>query len=220
MKLSASLMCADMTNLRGEIKALDSAGIDSFHFDVMDGNFVPNYGFGYELIAQCRPLTQKVFVAHLMVEQPIRFVKDFALAGIDVLIFHVESCTDIYRTIALVKEQGMGVGIALNPATSLESIRYVLDEVDRVLLMTVEPGFSGQSYIPSMTHKAQDLMNYINEKGFVHLDIEADGNMFHSTMSSLHTLGISYYVLGSSSLFASGTDYKECINSLRRGISD
>ncbi len=220
MKLSASLMCADMTNLRAEIKALDSAGIDSFHFDVMDGNFVPNYGFGYELIAQCRPLTPKLFVAHLMIEEPIRFIKEFAGAGIDVLIFHVEACTDIFRTIALIKEHGMSAGIALNPATSLDSIRYVLGGVDRVLLMTVEPGFSGQSYIPSMTNKAQELMTYINEKRFINLDIEVDGNMFHSTMSALHPLGISHYVLGSSSLFAFGTNYQECINSLRRGTSD
>ena len=149
LELSPSLLSADFTNLKSDIEILDKSGVKYLHLDVMDGMFVPNISFGPMIIKQLRPLTNMVFDVHLMIEDPDRYVQSFKDAGADILTVHYEACKHLHRTISYIKSLGMKAGVSLNPATNIDVLDYVLEDLDLVLVMSVNPGFGGQSFIPS-----------------------------------------------------------------------
>lgn len=155
VQVSPSILSADFSNLRDEIKKLEKGGADYIHLDVMDGSFVPNITFGAPVIKDIRKVTDLPFDVHLMIDKPERYIRDFVEAGADIITVHQEATTHLHRTIELIKSYGVKAGVALNPATPLDSIEYVLDYIDLVLIMTVNPGFGGQKFIDSTKEKLE-----------------------------------------------------------------
>ncbi|MFR8318564.1 MAG: ribulose-phosphate 3-epimerase [Catenibacillus sp.] len=197
LKLSPSILSADFANLGRDVMAADQAGAHYIHIDVMDGNFVPNISFGLPVIRSIRGCTDKIFDVHLMVEEPGRFLEDFKAAGADLITVHAEACIHLHRTIQAIKDLGMGAGVVLNPATPLEVLDYVLQDLDMVLLMTVNPGFGGQKYIPAMTDKIRRLNAMIKDRG-LDVDIEVDGGVGPENLRMLIEAGANVFVAGSS----------------------
>ena len=176
LELSPSLLSADFTDLKSEIEVLDKNGVKYLHLDVMDGMFVPNISFGPMIIKQLRPLTNMVFDVHLMIEDPDRYVQNFKDAGADILTVHYEACKHLHRTISYIKSLGMKAGVSLNPATNIEVLDYVLEDLDLVLIMSVNPGFGGQSFIPSAIDKIKNLKAKIRERN-LNVIVEVDGGV-------------------------------------------
>ena len=195
LKLSPSILSADFARLGQDITALDQSRAEYIHIDVMDGEFVPNISFGMPVIKAIRSYTEKVFDVHLMVQEPLRFVKDIADAGADIITVHAEACTHLHRTIQEIRKNGCMAGVALNPATPLHVLDYILEDVDMVLLMTVNPGFGGASYIPTMTEKIEQLREMIDKKGLT-VDIEVDGGVALSNVKTCLWAGADIIVAG------------------------
>ena len=204
-KILPSILSADFANLERDIKELENIGIDMFHIDVMDGNFVPNISFGFPIIEAIRPKTDKVFDCHLMIANPENYVEQFCKVGCDMVSFHIEATNHADRLIQVIKDNGKKAGIVLNPQTSLESIKYLLPKVDYILIMTVNPGFGGQKFIPEMLEKIEELAKIREEKNYNFL-IEVDGGINVETSKACRDKGADILVCGS---FLFGASDKE-----------
>ena len=199
IKLAPSILSADFARLLEDVKKVEKAGCEYLHIDVMDGHFVPNITLGPAIVKSLRKDVNMVFDAHLMIENPDNYIKEFADAGCDIIVVHQEACTHLHRTIQNIKSHGVKAGVALNPATPIETIKYVLEDVDMVLLMSVNPGFGGQSYIPVVTKKIKELRALIDEMG-LDIDIEVDGGVKPSNISEVVNAGANVIVAGSAIL--------------------
>lgn len=196
-KLAPSILSADFGNLARDIKEIEAFGADWVHIDMMDGMFVPNISFGFPVMKSIRPVTNMVFDAHLMVEEPGRYIEECKLAGADLVCVHVEACKHLNRTVMQIKESGLKVGVALNPATPISVLEYVMEYIDMVLIMTVNPGFGGQSFIANSIRKIKEVRAMANEKGLESLDIEVDGGVTPQNVAQLIEAGANIFVAGS-----------------------
>ncbi|WP_077367361.1 ribulose-phosphate 3-epimerase [Anaerosalibacter sp. Marseille-P3206] len=195
-KISPSVLSSDFSRLSEEIEKIESGGADYVHLDVMDGIFVPNITFGPPVIKKIRGTTDLPFDVHLMIDRPERYIEDFAKAGADIITVHQEATIHLHRTIQAIKSCGKKVGVALNPSTPLESIEYVLEDIDMVLIMTVNPGFGGQSFIPAMERKIKTLRKMIDNNG-LNVEIEVDGGVKLDNAKEIISWGVDILVAGS-----------------------
>ena len=212
IRISPSILSADFTRLGEEIKAVDAAGADMIHVDVMDGHFVPNLTIGPPVVEALRRVTDLPLDVHLMMDNPDSFLKDFATAGADFLGVHVEVLPHLHRTIQVIRELGMKPYAVLNPSTPLGSLTHVLADLDMVLIMSVNPGFGGQAFIPEALNKIKKLREMIDEQGLVVL-IEVDGGIKIDNVDQVAAAGAGVFVSGSG-IFQT-PDYKETISRMR-----
>ena len=212
IKIAPSILSADFTKLAEEIKAVEAAGADYIHIDVMDGHFVPNITFGPLIVKAARRVTSLPLDVHLMISDPDKYISAFADAGADIITFHAEASVHIHRTIQQIKAKGKKTGISLNPATSLNVLEYILEDVDLVLLMTVNPGFEAQKFIPSVLPKIKSLREQIDKRG-LKCEIEVDGGINLDTIEMVSAAGADVFVAGSAIFYSD--DYKTTIKKMR-----
>ena len=212
IKLAPSILSADFARLLEDVKKVEEAGCEYLHIDVMDGHFVPNITLGPNIVKSLRKDVNMVFDAHLMIENPDMYIKDFAEAGCDIIVVHQEACKHLHRTIQNIKSYNIKAGVALNPATPIETIKHILKDVDMVLIMTVNPGFGGQSFIDSMIDKIRELKAIVVEQS-LNIDIQVDGGIKPSNVADVVNAGANVIVAGSA-IFNS-SDIKETVIEFR-----
>ena len=216
VKLAPSILSADFARLGEQVREAEAAGADWIHVDVMDGHFVPNLTIGPLIVRALRPVTRLPLDVHLMIEQPERYLADFAAAGADGLTVHVETCPHLHRTIQQIRELGVRAGVALNPATPLTSLEPILPDVDLVLVMSVNPGFGGQSYIPGSTARIARLRAMLNDIGSA-AELEVDGGINPATIGGAVQAGATVLVAGSA-IFNRRASVADNIRRLRAGV--
>lgn len=212
IKIAPSILSCNFLILEKEIKAVEKTGIDMFHIDVMDGHFVPNITIGPMFVEAIRKITSKPLDVHLMISNPSKFVKDFSRAGADIITVHVEADRHIFRTVDMIKSEGVKAGVTLNPSTSLSSMEHIIEDIDLMLIMTVNPGFGGQGYIPAMDSKIRKARQMIDDTG-KSIDLEVDGGIKASNAKRVADAGGNILVMGTE-IFHSG-DYKKKVKEIR-----
>jgi ribulose-phosphate 3-epimerase len=217
MICSASVMCANLLRLEDDLKALEAAGCDELHFDIMDGMFVPNFTLGFDLIRAVKRGCKLSCSGHLMITRPERYIERFVEAGCDSVTVHVETCLHPQRVLTQIRDAGASPGIALNPATPLTKLDYLLDYADRVLVMTVDPGYAGQTLIPSAFDRVRILREVISFRE-VKVKIEVDGNINVRNAALLSNAGAEIFVLGSTSIFK-GADLGKALEEFRNAVT-
>ena len=196
LNIAPSILSADFTKLGEQVALVQESGLKLLHIDVMDGVFVPNISYGSPVIQSLRPLMDLTFDVHLMITEPSRILQNFIDDGADQITVHAEACTHLHRTVGQIKEAGLKAAVALNPATPLSVLDYVLDDLDMVLIMTVNPGFGGQTFIPQMMQKITALRKEIERRG-LSTDIQVDGGVDASNISAIKKAGANVFVAGS-----------------------
>ena len=216
-KIAPSILSADFSRLGDEVKEVEKAGADYIHIDVMDGHFVPNITIGPLIVEAVKKVTRLPLDVHLMISNPDMFVNDFIKSGADIITVHAEAVNHLHRSVQHIRKQGARTGVSLNPATPLEALEYILDDLDIVLIMTVNPGFGGQNFIPEVLSKIERLKEMIDIRG-LNTEIEVDGGINPDTINSVSSAGADIFVAGSA-IFKSES-YADTIRIMRERMAD
>ncbi len=215
VKLEASLACANIKNLQADIEQLNAAGIDYLHIDIMDGKFVPNFALDFSIMRAARELSNIPQECHLMVVEPERYIDRTVAAGAEYVAIHVEATSHVQRALQQIRDAGAKSGIALNPATPLSNLEYILDDIDMVTVMTVNPGFVGQKLIPAMLRKIKDVRALLDSTGHDQVEIQVDGNVSFEHIPAMVEAGATMLVGGTSSVFHKDYSIQEAVTAVR-----
>ncbi|HDN85040.1 MAG TPA: ribulose-phosphate 3-epimerase [Candidatus Aerophobetes bacterium] len=215
IKTSASLMCADFRNLLQDVRKLERAGIDWLHFDIMDDHFVPNLTIGPLIVESLRGKTDLPFDIHLQMTNPELFIPVFSRMGCEIITFHVEATSHLFRMVSLIKKEGKKAGLAINPATPENHLKYIISEIDLIIVMTVDPGFAGQRFIPQVIPKIEELRDMVEKKN-LKIDIAVDGNIKEETIRKTKKAGANVFIGGTSAIFRPDRELEEAAREFKR----